>query len=195
MKKTHAKYSEIASLAMRNNYRLLLNMLFMIFILVWLVSADAQDLSKQDIYTQAPSPEELADKLYKPRYRSIVINNDTVQQKEENLFAMLINFEFDSTKIMPQSYPLLDSVGQMLNLQNVAEKQIVIEGHTDSIGNDQYNLSLSQRRAQAIKEYLANNYKVATERMIITGKGETELFDARDPRNEVNRRVQFRPNS
>ena len=176
-----------------NNYffKLMLGTLF----IACAISIDAQDLSEGDIYTRAPSPQEIADKLYKPRYRSIVINDETVQKKQENIFAMLINFEFDSTKILPNSYPLLDSVGQMMNLESVGQKQIVIEGHTDSIGDTSYNLSLSQRRAQAIKEYLKKHYAVAPERMVITGKGETELYDSNNPRNEVNRRVQFRPNS
>ena len=173
-------------------YTLLLSV---VFIACYSASLDAQDLSTNDIYTSAPSPQEIADKLYKPRYRSIVINDETVRQKDENLFAMLINFEFDSTTILPHSYPLLDSVGQMMNLESVGKKQIIIEGHTDSIGDSSYNLSLSQRRAQAIKEYLKKHYAVAPERMVITGKGETELYDSNNPKNEVNRRVQFRPNS
>ena len=156
---------------------------------------NAQDLSDNDIYTSAPSPQEIADKLFKPRYRSIVINNETVQQKESNLFAMLINFEFDSTNILPHSYALLDSVGQMMNLESVGQKQIIIEGHTDAIGDQTYNLSLSQRRALAIKEYLEDHFNIPAERMVITGKGETELYDVNNPHNKINRRVQFRPHS
>lgn len=172
---------------------LLIGTICMFLICTYWITANAQELTSEDVYTHAPSPHELAEKLYKVRYRTIVINDDTVQQKQENLFAMLINFEFDSTQIMPQSYPLLDSVGQMLNLQSVAGKQIIIEGHTDSIGNDRYNLSLSQRRALAIKDYLANNYNVSPERMVTTGKGEAELFNPLNPHDKVNRRVQFRP--
>lgn len=172
-------------------YTLTISALF----IVCAASLDAQDLAEKDIYTSAPSPQELADKLYKPRYRSIVINNETVQHKDANLFAMLINFEFDSTKILPHSYPLLDSVGQMMNLKSVGQKRIIIEGHTDAIGDNDYNLSLSQQRAQAIKDYLETHFNVPAERMVITGKGETELYDANKPYNEINRRVQFRPQS
>ena len=68
-------------------YTLLLSV---VFIVCYSASLDAQDLSTNDIYTSAPSPQEIADKLYKPRYRSIVINDETVRQKDENLFAMLI---------------------------------------------------------------------------------------------------------
>ena len=173
---------------------------FYIFMLCTLLiacatSLNAQDLSENDIYTSAPSPQEIADKLFKPRYRSIVINNEPIQQKESNLFAMLINFEFDSTNILPHSYALLDSVGQMMNLESVGQKRIIIEGHTDAIGDQAYNLSLSQRRALAIKEYLENHFNVPAERMVITGKGETELYDVNNPRNKINRRVQFRPHS
>ena len=192
MQKFKSTFTTVNSVTGNKLYALIFSV---VFIAYYSVSLDAQDLSAKDIYTTAPSPQEIADKLYKPRYRSIVINNETVQQKDENLFAMLINFEFDSTTILSHSYPLLDSVGQMMNLESTAQKQIIIEGHTDAIGDDEYNLVLSQRRAQAIKSYLEKHFKVAPERMIVSGKGETELYDSNNPKNEINRRVQFRSNS
>lgn len=153
----------------------------------------ADNYQSVPIYRSAPAPEKLADDLYKPRYRALVINDQVTQQKQENLFAMMINFEFDSIRLLPDSYPLLDSVGQMMNLDNVKDKRVIIEGHTDALGRDEYNQRLSERRALAIKRYLVSRYAVDEKRLVVIGKGESELYDQRKPKNAINRRVQFRP--
>lgn len=154
---------------------------------------NAQEVLPASIYRSAPDPEALADELFKPRYRAIVINNEVKQQKTENLFAMMINFEFDSTRLLPRSYPLLDAVGEMMNLQGVENRRVIIEGHTDAVGHDEYNQTLSERRALSIKRYLVSRYKIHERRLLIVGKGESDLYDKRHPDDEKNRRVQFRP--
>lgn len=141
------------------------------------------------IFTQPPAPEELADILYKPRYRSV----QGKQEKQPDLFGMMINFELDSTKILPDSLPLLDSVGEMLTLERVKEHALVVEGHTDARGTNAHNQDLSERRALAIKKYLVDSFGVASKRFVTVGQGETKLYDGNDPKNPVNRRVVFRP--
>ena len=154
---------------------------------------NAQESLPANIYRSAPDPETLAGELFKPRYRAVVINNEIKQKKSENLFAMMINFEFDSTRLLPRSYPLLDAVGEMMNLRSVKDKRIIVEGHTDAVGRDAYNQSLSERRAQSIKRYLVSRHGVQESRLLIVGKGESDLYDKRNPDDEKNRRVQFRP--
>lgn len=154
---------------------------------------NAEEVFPANIYRSAPDPEVLADELFKPRYRAVIINNETKQKKTENLFAMMINFEFDSTRLLPRSYPLLDAVGEMMNLQKIKSKRVIIEGHTDAVGLDVYNQKLSERRAQSIKRYLVSRYKIQENRLLIVGKGESDLYDKRNPDDEKNRRVQFRP--
>ena len=163
-------------------------------LLVFSVSgARAEDQSSMPIYRSAPAPEKLAKDLFKPRYRAVIINDEVKQQKTENLFAMMINFEFDSIRFVPKSYPLLDAVGKMMNLDEVKDKRVIIEGHTDALGRDEYNQRLSERRALAIKRYLVSRYAVQADRLVIIGKGESDLYDNQHPANEVNRRVQFKP--
>lgn len=141
------------------------------------------------IFTQPPAPEELADILYKPRYRNV----QGKQEKQPDLFGMMINFELDSTKILPESLPLLDSVGEMLTMERVKDHALVVEGHTDARGTKQHNQGLSERRAQAIKKYLADSFEISPKRLVTVGQGETKLHDGSDPKNPVNRRVVFRP--
>ncbi len=70
--------------------------------------------------------------------------------------------------------------------------QLVIEGHTDSIGPDDVNLELSQRRAEAVMNYFIEN-GIAAERLTAVGKGETEPVVANDtPEGQArNRRIQY----
>lgn len=154
-------------------------------LLLTIVSASAT--AETPIFTEPPDPETLARLLFEPRYRS---SDGT---REENLFAMRIQFEFDSTAVVPGSLPLLDSVGEMMTLPDVSGRSIVVEGHTDASGTEAYNDDLSQRRAAAIKRYLIDSFDLDASRLVVTGKGERHLHDRTDPRNAANRRVIFKP--
>jgi outer membrane protein OmpA-like peptidoglycan-associated protein len=141
------------------------------------------------VFIEPPAPEELAKLLFKPRFRSV----GGVQTRQPNLFSMMINFEFDSTRILPQSLPLLDSVGQMLDLPEARGESLVVEGHTDASGAEAYNQTLSERRATAIRDYLVASFGVKAERLIIVGYGKTRPYDGSEPTNPLNRRAAFRP--
>jgi outer membrane protein OmpA-like peptidoglycan-associated protein len=141
------------------------------------------------VFIEPTAPEELAKLLFKPRYRSV----GGVTTRAPNLVSMMINFEFDSTRILPQSLPLLDSVGQMLELPEVRGESLVVEGHTDASGAEAYNQNLSERRATAIRDYLVASFGVKAERLIIVGYGKTRPYDGSDPTNPLNRRAAFRP--
>lgn len=139
------------------------------------------------IFVEPPAPETLAELLFQPRFRS----GDGRQ--DENLFAMRIQFEFDSTAVLAESIPLLDSVGEMMTLPEIAGRSVIIEGHTDARGTEPYNDELSRRRAAAIKQYLTNSFGIESARFVTTGKGESQPHDRADPHAPVNRRVVFRP--
>lgn len=142
-----------------------------------------------EIFVEPPAPEVLAKILYKPRYRSV--NNDQVKQADT--FGMMINFKFDSTEMLPESLPLLDSVGEMLTLDSARGRALIIEGHTDGKGTEFYNQGLSERRAEAIKKYLVNSFAVDPQRLITVGQGESQLYDGGNPLNPLNRRAEFKP--
>jgi OmpA-OmpF porin, OOP family len=102
-----------------------------------------------------------------------------------------IEFAYNSTEILPESKPFLDEIGRMLNMADFSDKRLIIEGHTDAAGSESYNLSLSQRRARAVSDFLVRNYNVSRSRLQATGLGEESPLPDRDPYDEVNRRVQF----
>ena len=64
-----------------------------------------------------------------------------------------IFFEFDQDRILSVSFPILDEVARALR-EHPELSRVRIEGHTDNVGTPAYNLSLSQRRAQAVQQYL-----------------------------------------
>lgn len=140
------------------------------------------------IFTKAPAPEVLANILYGTKYRGVAASDTG----GEGRFGMMINFDYNSTKIVPKSLPLLDSVGEMLQLNATANEVLVIEGHADASGSEAYNLDLSERRADAIKRYLIGSFDLAAERLVTIGEGETKLHNSKNPLDAVNRRVVFR---
>lgn len=140
------------------------------------------------IFTEPPAPEKLAQLLFGPKYRSAASAGNDAPGR----FGMMVNFEYDSVKIVPKSLPLLDSVGQMLQTENIDNETLVIEGHADASGPDAYNQILSERRAEAIKRYLVGTFDIPSKQLLTVGAGESELHNHRDPYHAVNRRVVFR---
>ena len=101
-----------------------------------------------------------------------------------------ITFEFNKATLKPESFPVLDSIAEIL-LKNPKIK-VEIQGHTDNIGSEKYNLKLSQKRAEAVREYLI--FKgVAPERLIAKGYGESKPIadNGTEEGRALNRRVEF----
>jgi OOP family OmpA-OmpF porin len=82
-----------------------------------------------------------------------------------------ILFDVDSDRIRPESTPTLEELVSVLDRNR--ELAVEIEGHTDSDGEDAYNQSLSQRRAEAVVAYLTGR-GIAGARLTPVGKGESE---------------------
>jgi outer membrane protein len=80
-------------------------------------------------------------------------------------------FDFDSAELRPESITELERVVKFMN--DVPFAQVLIQGHTDSVGNDAYNLKLSDRRAKAVFDYLSSR-GVDPARVTSEGKGEAE---------------------
>ena len=89
-----------------------------------------------------------------------------------------IYFDFASDKIKPESEPVLREIADALN-HNPAWK-LRVEGHTDNIGGDDYNLDLSQRRAEAVKQALVTRYHIAADRLTPQGFGATRPKEPND---------------
>src|SRR4029450_4289469 len=82
-----------------------------------------------------------------------------------------VNFDFNKSNIKAEFAPILDEAVQ--SLEDNPDARVTIEGHTDSIGSDEYNLELSERRAQAVKQYLVSK-GIAASRLDTVGMGEKD---------------------
>lgn len=83
-----------------------------------------------------------------------------------------ILFDFDKAEIRPSAKPTLQKLSVLLKTYQTAPSEI--HGHTDSKGSDDYNQGLSDRRAQAVKTYLVQNFQVNGDRLTPKGLGETQ---------------------
>ena len=101
-----------------------------------------------------------------------------------------IYFDFDSSNIKPESYSILDSIVAMF-LED-ADVRIQIAGHTDSDGSNDYNQSLSERRAQSVYSYLVD-HGVSAGRLTTVGYGESQpvVPNTSDANKAQNRRIEF----
>ena len=103
-----------------------------------------------------------------------------------------IQFATGKARILPESFPIIDSVAQVL--RDYPGVRIEIEGHTDSDGSDTYNQRLSQQRAEAVRAYLIGQGQIAADRMTAVGYGEAKPIDTNRTTDGKanNRRVEFR---
>ena len=102
-----------------------------------------------------------------------------------------INFEFDSASLAPQAEPQLASLGKALTSPELEGAVIMLSGHTDAKGSDSYNQDLSQRRAETVKRFLIEHYRIPAENLVTSGYGKTHLKNPANPFDGVNRRVEI----
>lgn len=112
-------------------------------------------------------------------------------QQARRSISMQLQFDFDSARLTGSSTSRLDTIGMALQYPELREIRFVVSGHTDSIGRSEYNLSLSQRRAEAVREYLTSRHGIEAERILAVGKGADDPADPSNPRSAVNRRVRL----
>jgi outer membrane protein OmpA-like peptidoglycan-associated protein len=98
-------------------------------------------------------------------------------------------FDFDSDRIKPEAAKNLQELANSLN--KFGDSNLLIVGHTDSQGEDAYNMSLSQRRANAASAYLQSQ-GVPSARISTSGRGESEpvATNDTDAGRQLNRRVE-----
>ena len=85
----------------------------------------------------------------------------------------------------------LDALAQGIKMLSPASI-ITVEGHTDAVGTEAYNLELSRVRAQAVLGYLVKHHGIDAARLKTVAYGESRPIEGSRPNDAVNRRVQFR---
>ncbi len=101
-----------------------------------------------------------------------------------------VKFDFDKDRVKEESYGDIKNLADFMN--QYPQTTTTVEGHTDSIGSDAYNQGLSERRANAVRNVLVNQYGVDGSRVNAVGYGETRPVadNATDAGRAINRRVE-----
>ncbi len=102
-----------------------------------------------------------------------------------------IQFDFDSDWIRPASWETIGVIADALHHPLLLSNVFVVVGHTDAKGSRDYNLKLSQRRADAVRDMLISTFRILPGRLVALGLGEEQLQDQSNPNASVNRRVQL----
>jgi OOP family OmpA-OmpF porin len=113
-----------------------------------------------------------------------------VQLLELPQLAVEIQFDQDSPIIRPESYRTLGRIADTLSHPTLLLYKFLIVGHTDATGKREYNLTVSQRRADSIRNVLVTTFKISPKRLQAIGLGEEQLLDAAHPNAAINQRAQ-----
>lgn len=106
-------------------------------------------------------------------------------------FTIAIQFDFNSARIRPDSFRAVGLMADALYHPYLQGYRFLIIGHTDAKGSREYNLKLSQQRADAIRAALIDPFGIAPARIEAVGLGEEQLLNAAKPEAAENRRVQL----
>lgn len=108
---------------------------------------------------------------------------------EKVSITLLVEFDFDKAVVKPQYHSDIEKVANFL--QAYPKTTGVLEGHTDSIGSEEYNMKLSERRAESVKKYIVEKFNIEASRLSTVGHGESKPVASNDTDagREKNRRV------
>lgn len=156
----------------------------------YIVSYDS--VSVDDLYdTLAAPPVEELDRTYSlEEVRYSVRLRERMRRVDLNE----ITFETASWEITPDQMPKLEKLARaMLRvIERRTDEVFLIEGHTDAVGSDIDNLSLSDRRAEAVAVALSESFNVPPENLVTQGYGEEQLKVETQGASRINRRVSVR---
>jgi outer membrane protein OmpA-like peptidoglycan-associated protein len=109
---------------------------------------------------------------------------------KEKIILRGVNFDFNKATIRADASPILDQAVETLKEHSAIA--LTVEGHTDSVGSDEYNQRLSVRRAEAVRDYLSG-HGITSSRMSVAGRGESQPVATNDTAEgrAQNRRVEL----
>ena len=133
--------------------------------------------------------------LKRKKTRQITVQERTevakfVKENELPGVDLEVYFDYNSAAITQAATPKLATLGQALSDARLKGKTFMIAGHTDARGSDSYNQSLSERRADAVKQHLSTTFKIELTSLVAIGYGEEQLKSPGAPEADENRRVQ-----
>ncbi len=105
-----------------------------------------------------------------------VLEKQLVEDKRAVTYG--IYFDFNKDTLKPESEPVLKEIAEAMTSH--PDWKLTVEGHTDNIGGDPYNLELSKRRAASVKQALVAQYNIAPDRLLTGGFGASRPVETND---------------
>jgi outer membrane protein OmpA-like peptidoglycan-associated protein len=117
---------------------------------------------------------------------------EPLSQELDNLSQITVEilFRTGSAVIRPESFRAIGVIADALRHPTLLEYKFLIVGHTDASGDRKSNLTLSQKRADAVRLALVTTFGIAPAKVFSVGLGEEQLQDRTNPTAQINRRVQ-----
>jgi outer membrane protein OmpA-like peptidoglycan-associated protein len=124
--------------------------------------------------------------------KGIELDGETVAATPPKI-DLPIHFEYNQAKMTPDGLSQAEQLGQALREHNRASR-LTLTGHTDRRGSDEYNMALSQRRADALVDFLITRYGLDRNLLTATGMGKQQLLMQGDTEEDhrLNRRVEIK---
>ena len=151
-----------------------------------------QSASEEELYEALSAPE--VEELERTYTLAEVRYSHGLRERMRRVDLDEINFEFGSWGLHPDQYPKLERLANAIKriIDQRPDEVFLIEGHTDAVGSDLDNLTLSDRRAEAVAVVLSESFGVLPENLVTQGYGEQFLkMETSDP-SRANRRVAVR---
>jgi outer membrane protein OmpA-like peptidoglycan-associated protein len=101
-----------------------------------------------------------------------------------------IYFDYNSSEIASKAVPDLMNLGRALTNPSLQGGVFLVGGYTDAKGGTEYNQQLSERRAQSVRQFLIQNFRIPPDDLVAAGYGKDRLKNTSDPFAAENRRVQ-----
>jgi outer membrane protein OmpA-like peptidoglycan-associated protein len=148
------------------------------------------------------SPADAARASDETRFLSAVRNRPTrsLSTEERDKIASIANskpkidleiiFEYNSAVIGSKAMPQVTELGKALTSEDLKGRTFILAGFTDAKGSETYNQGLSERRADAVKQFLTEKYGIEVGNLVTVGYGLKQLKDPANPFAAENRRVQ-----
>lgn len=121
----------------------------------------------------------------------IIRSGEIVQGLTKDFRVTLPAIQFDSDRLTATAHTQLTELARALGAKSLQSRSFSIQGHTDSTGSDDYNKSLSLRRARAVKRHIVAATGIASERLVEVGFGESLPIRGVPPEDPDNRRVEI----
>lgn len=153
---------------------------------------DYEDASDEDVYDALAAPP--IERLERTYSLEEVRRSPSLRARMRRIDLDVINFDFGAWGVAPSQYPALERIADAMNrvIDRNPDEMFLVEGHTDAVGSDEDNLSLSDRRAETVAIILTEEFGVPPENLATQGYGEHYLKIDTQAAERQNRRVAVR---